>query len=118
MRFITATVLIMLLSFCACLFFPWWSIAIVAFIVTAMIRQLPLSAFFSGFLALLLLWGGLSLYISINNEHILAERVSMLILKADQPYGLIALTAFIGALVAGFASLSASFLRARQLRRN
>lgn len=110
MKFLISTLLIILLSFSACLYFPWWSIAIVAFLVSALIVQKPLTSFLSGFIALFLLWGALSFYISISNENILAHRVSVLILKADQPYLLIALTAVIGALVAGFAALAASYL--------
>lgn len=116
MKFLVTTILIMLLSFCACLFFPWWSIAIVAFLVSALVPQQPFPAFFSGFIALLILWGALSLYISINNGHILAHRVSILILKNDQPLLLILLTAVTGALIGGFASLTASFIRP-QLKR-
>ena len=111
MKFLIATLLIILLSFCACLYFPWWSIAIVAFLVSALISQKPLTSFLSGFLALFLLWGVLTFYISTANENILAHRVSVLVLKADQPYLLIALTAIIGALVAGLAALSASYIR-------
>lgn len=107
------TILIILLSFCACLYFPWWSVAIVAFVVSAFIPQRPVASFFSGFTALFVLWGVLSFWISFNNDHILAHRVSLLVLKNDNPFLLIWVTALIGALVAGFAALSASFIRPR-----
>jgi hypothetical protein len=105
------TFLTILLSFCACLYLPWWSIAIVAFVVSVLIPQRPMVSFFSGFIALFLLWGILSFWISFNNDHILAHRVSLLILKVDSPLLLILISALIGALVAGFAALSASFIR-------
>jgi hypothetical protein len=111
MKFIISLVLIALLSVAACLYLPWWSIAVVAFIVSALIPQKPGKAFITGFIALLLLWGSLSLYISSNNNHLLAHKVSMIILKTDSPYLLITATALIGALVAGFAALSGSFVR-------
>lgn len=110
MKFLTAIILIILLSFGACLYLPWWSIAIVAFVVSAFIPQKPLASFLSGFIALFILWGSLSLYISLGNENILAHRISLIILESDQPYVLIALTALLGALVAGFAALSGSFI--------
>lgn len=113
MKFIVSLLLTMLLSFVACLYLPWWSIAIVAFIVAVVIPQRPGRSFITGFLSLLLLWGGLSFWISNSNEHILAHRVSLLILKMDNPYLLILATGLIGALVAGFAALSGSFLRSR-----
>lgn len=111
MKFLLAIVLIMLLSFCACLYFPWWSIALAAFVVSAVIRQTPLVSFFSGFTALFLLWGIMSFWISNNNNDILAHRVSLLIFKSDNTFLLVLVTALIGALVAGFASLTASFIR-------
>jgi hypothetical protein len=92
-------------------FFPWWSVALVSFIVAAIIPQTPFMSFFSGFLALFLLWGILSYWISANNNHILAHRVSLLILKTDSPFLLIISSALIGALVAGFAALTASYVR-------
>ncbi|MEO8414034.1 MAG: hypothetical protein ABI472_10255 [Ginsengibacter sp.] len=111
MKFIISILLTMLLSFCACLYFPWWSIAIVAFLVAALIPETPAVSFFSGFFALFLLWGILGFWISTNNNHILAHRVSLLIFKIDNPFILILSSAVIGALVAGFAALTASYIR-------
>lgn len=111
MKFFISLILTMLLSFAACLFFPWWSIAITAFIVAALIPQKPFKAFLTGFIALFLLWGALSFWISNNNDHILAHKVSQLLLKMDNPYLLILTTALIGALVAGFSALAGSYLR-------
>ncbi len=117
MKFPVAIILIILLSFCACLYFPWLSIAIVAFIVSAVIPQTPGASFFSGFIALFLLWGILSFWISSRNNDILAHRVSQLIFKSDNPFLLIIASALIGALVAGFAALTASYIRPALLRR-
>jgi hypothetical protein len=111
MKFIISLILTILLSFAACLFLPWWSIAIAAFVVAALIPQKPFKAFLTGFIALFLLWGGLSFWMSNNNDHILAHKVSQLILKMDNPYLLILATALIGAIVAGFAALAGSYLR-------
>jgi hypothetical protein len=111
MKFFISLILTILLSFAACLFLPWWSIAIAAFVVAALIPQKPFKAFLTGFIALFLLWGGLSFWMSNNNDHILAHKVSQLILKMDNPYLLVLATAIIGALVAGFAALAGSYLR-------
>jgi hypothetical protein len=111
MKFFISLILTILLSFAACLFLPWWSIVIAAFVVAALIPQKPLKAFLTGFIALFLLWGVLSFWMSNNNDHILAHKVSQLILKMDNPYLLILATALIGALVAGFAALAGSYLR-------
>ncbi len=114
MKFIISIILIALSGFAACLYFPWWSIAIIAFIVAVLIPQKPSSSFLSGFIALFLLWGILSFWISNNNNHILAHKVSLIILKMDSPYLLMLATSLIGALVAGLASLTGSFLHKRK----
>ena len=111
MKMVISILLIALLSVAACLYLPWWLIAFVAFLVTALIPQRPLPSFLSGFIALFLLWGSLAWYLSSNNDHLLAHKLSVLMLKTDSPAALILLTALIGALVAGFAALAGSFLR-------
>ena len=111
MKLFISLILTVLLSFAACLFLPWWSIAIAAFIVAALIPQKPFKSFITAFIALFLLWGGLSFWMSNNNDHVLAHKVSQLILKMDNPYLLVLATALIGAWVAGFAALAGSYLR-------
>ena len=111
MKFSISLILTVFLSFGACLYFPWWSIAIAAFVVAALIPQRPGKAFLAGFIALFLLWGGLSFWLSSRNDHILAHKISMVVLKMDNPYYLILCCALIGGLVAGMAALTGSFLR-------
>ena len=111
MKFFISFILTILLSFALCLFLPWWSIAIAACLVAALIPQRPGKAFVTAFIALFVLWGGLSFWISNNNDHILAHKVSQVIIKMDNPVLLVLATALIGALVAGFAALTGSYLR-------
>ena len=111
MKFFFSFILTILLSFAGCLFLPWWCIAIAAFIVAALIPQKPFKSFITGFAALFLLWGGLSFWMSNNNDHVLAHKISQLILKMDSPVVLVLATALIGALVAGFAALAGSYVR-------
>lgn len=111
MKFIVSIVLIALLSVAACLYLPWWSIAVVAFLVAALIPQNPGKSFLTGFIALFLLWGSLAWFLSSNNDHILAHKVSLLMLKMDSPTVLVVVTALIGSLVAGTAALAGSYLR-------
>ena len=111
MKFFISFILTILLSFAACLFLPWWSIAIAAFLVAALIPQKPGKSFITGFAALFLLWGSLSFWMSYNNDHVLAHKMSLLVLKMDSPIMLVLVTAIIGALVAGFAALAGSYLR-------
>ncbi len=111
MKFTVSLILVAFLSFGACLYLPWWSIAIASFLVAALIPQRPGRAFLTGFIALFLLWGGLSFWLSYKNDHILAHKISVLVLKMDSPYLLILCTALIGGLVAAMAALTGSFLR-------
>lgn len=110
-KFFVSLLLVALLSFTICLYMPWWSIAIVAFVVGLIIYQKPYLSFIAGFFSLLLLWGGLAWYISAANNDILAHRIAPVILNEDAPMTLIIITALIGALTAGFAALSGSLLR-------
>lgn len=112
MKFFISFILTILLSFAACLFLPWWSIAIAAFMVAALIPQRPGRSFLTGFSGLFLLWGVLSFWMSYNNDHVLAHKVSPLVLfKIDSPLLLVLVTALVAALVGGFAALAGSYLR-------
>ena len=111
MKFTVSIILTALLSFVACLYLPWWSIAVVSFLIAIIIFQQPYVAFIAGFVSLLLLWGGLTWWISTANDDLLAHKISVLVIKADSPFLLIGLTALIGAVVAAFAALSGSLLR-------
>jgi hypothetical protein len=110
-KFLVNTLLIALLCFAGGLFFPNWIIAPIAFAVSLLIPLRPLLAFLSGFLALFLLWGGLALIANLQNEGILATRIAWLLPLSGSPHLIILVTAFVGALVAGGGSLTASFLR-------
>jgi len=110
-KFFVSVLLIALLSFIGGLFLPWWTVAVAAFLVSALIPQRPLPAFFAGFLALLLLWGGLALSIDMANNHILSAKVAGILPLNGSATALVLVTGFIGALVGGGGSLTAAFLR-------
>ena len=81
-----------------------------AFVVVALIPQRPFPAFLCGFVAVFIFWSLLSLWISSNNDHVLAHKVSLLFLKMDSPFLLILVTGLIGGVVAGLGALTASFV--------
>lgn len=110
MKFIVSILLTALLSFVCCLYLPWWSIAIAAFVVTAFIHQRAGKAFLTGFLGVFFLWATLAWYISSRNEHILAHKVSVLIIQTDNVSLLILVTALIGGIVGGLGALTGSYL--------
>ena len=60
MRFIISLLLIIVLSLAAGVWLPFWSVALVAFAVSALIPQSPWMALLCGFLAVFLTWAGLA----------------------------------------------------------
>jgi hypothetical protein len=104
-------ILIVILSYLGGLFFPWWTVAIAAFLVAVAIPLPPFRSFLNGFIAVFLLWLTLAFLADVRNDHILANRMSELILKVKSPILIGAVSAFIGGLVAGLGSLSGSYLR-------
>jgi hypothetical protein len=110
MKFFISVLLMALLSFTVCLYLPWWSIGPACFIVALVMRMKVGWAFLAGFISLFLLWFGLSWWISSNNQDILAHRISLLILKKDDPQLLMLLTALMGAIVGGLGALSGGLL--------
>ena len=110
-KFIVSTLLIALLSFVSGIFLPWWGIALAAGIVGLIVPQRPSSAFFSGFLAIFLLWGLLAWSIDYPNESILSRKIATILPLGGSTFLLILATALIGALVGGLAALSGSYLK-------
>ncbi len=110
-KFLVATLLTALLSFVCGLFFPWWSIAVAAFLVSALLQQKPLFSFLSGFIGLMLLWGGLALAIDWNNNSILSTKIAELLHLGGSSVVVLVVTAVIGALAGGGGALSGSYLR-------
>jgi len=111
MKFITSLFLMALLSFSFCIFLPWWSIAIACFVVAICIPQKNWVSFIAGFISLFLLWYGLSFWMSFQNGHILANRISKFILLQENSFLLVFITAFIGGIVGGFSALSGTLIR-------
>lgn len=117
MRFMLSFLLIAVLSYVAGLFLPWWSIAVVSFCVILFLPMAPWKSFLSGFLGVGLLWFLLAFVIDQQNLHILASRMSILFFGKPNPLFFSLLTACTGALVGGFAALSAGCLYLPQRKR-
>jgi hypothetical protein len=112
MRPTLALVLTIALAYAAGLWMPWWSAALAACLVMATLRMKPLPSFLLGFLAVFLFWGVWILTRSIANDHILAHRMSAMVVGSDNPWLLMALSAAIGGLMGGLGGLCGSlFMR-------
>jgi hypothetical protein len=114
MRFLLATLLTATLSFLAGMYTPWWSIAIVSFLVALLIQQRTAQAFLAGFTGIFLLWALLAFWIDVKNNHLLSHKIAQVFPLSGSSTLLLLLTAFVGAVVGGFAAMSASSLRPPQ----
>ncbi|MFP8489762.1 hypothetical protein ACKGJO_11800 [Gracilimonas sp. Q87] len=104
------TALIIITAFLLNLFLPWWSIAIPGLIFGYIFNKKALSSFAWGFLALFLLWGGQALYIHVANDGILSSRIAE-ILSVGSPILVVLITAILGGLVSGLATLTGSLVK-------
>lgn len=111
MKFFISLLSISILSFIVGLYTPWWGIAVVAFMVSLLISQRPGSSFLSGFMGVFLLWLMIALLINAANGSMLANRIGGMLGIGQRPVLLAFITALAGGLVAGFAALTASYLR-------
>ncbi|MEQ1677735.1 MAG: hypothetical protein ABL876_13585 [Chitinophagaceae bacterium] len=76
------------------------------------IHQKAGKAFFSGFLGVLILWAGLAWWIDIKNNGVLSKKIAAVLPLGGNSMLLILVTGIIGGLVAGFAAMTGSYLRA------
>ncbi|MBX2943855.1 MAG: hypothetical protein KF860_16085 [Cyclobacteriaceae bacterium] len=86
--------------------FPWWTMAIGAFLVSFVFSNTGFKSFLVGFISIGLLWLGLALYVDNATHSILTEKIAQLF-----PINLFVLTSLIGGLVGGFASMTGSLLK-------
>ncbi|MBS0029786.1 hypothetical protein ACTJJ0_16725 [Chitinophaga sp. 22321] len=104
--------LILIVAYVAGMVLPWWSVALVAFLVTLLMPLSPGKSFFSAFLSIFVLWMILAFYTDVRNDHLLANRMSEMILKVRSAPLMGVVSGVLGGLVAGFAASTAAFLRA------
>ncbi|MGL6022004.1 MAG: hypothetical protein ACRC0A_02735 [Chitinophagaceae bacterium] len=68
-------ILNMLLSLAMELFFSWWIIAIVSVILSFLLFSQYIPMLILSFLSIFINWGGIALYLSINNQHLLLQKM-------------------------------------------
>lgn len=110
MKFLIQVVLILVLAYILELMFPWWTIAIAAFIGGLIFNTR--ANFVAGFLGIALLWTLKALLIESSAAAPLAERVAA-VFSLSKPL-LFVVTATLGGLVGGFAAMMGSALRKRK----
>lgn len=83
----------------------------VSFVLGLLIPQKIGAAFLAGFTGIFLLWGLLAFWIDLKNNSNLSHKIAQLFPLGGSSVLLILVTAFIGALVGGFAAMSGASLR-------
>jgi hypothetical protein len=116
MKFIVAVFLSALLAFAGCLFFPWWVIAITSFLVGLLIHQRAGFAYLSAFIGVALLWAIQAFLIDSKNNHLLSTKIANVLPLGGNYILLIVVTALIGGLVGGFASMTGSYARSNRTK--
>lgn len=111
MKFLLSVILIAVLGFLSGLFLPWWGIAVAAFAGALLVPQGGGRHFLAGFIALLMLWGGIALLIDLANKSILSQKMAQLFPLGGSSTALILVTAVVGALVGGLAAWTGGSLR-------
>jgi len=109
MKTLLSFILIILLSAFAEYFGPWWMIAVVAFLVTLIVRTRR--SFFVGFLAIFIFWFSVALMRDIPNGHILSTRMADVLPLHGNYILFLIVTGIIGGLIGGVAAWSGSMFR-------
>ena len=102
---------IIMLGILAQVLFPWWSAAIVAFIVGIFVADDAKRSYFYGFGAMFLLWSACAGIQSYLNGGLISGAMSDVFMGKLSGTQLIFFTGFIGGLVGGFAAMSGTLLR-------
>lgn len=127
MKFLLRILLILALGYLASTQLPWWSVAVAGFVTGLLLsekikrrrlfgKQPPSAkAFLSGFIAVFILWSGFAWWSDFQNDSLLSEKISRLIVSEGETYIsrawiMILVTGLIGGLVGGFSTMTGNLL--------
>jgi hypothetical protein len=103
MKFLLTVLVTALLCALSAYFLPWWTVAVISFLVAVFTRQPPGRSFLAGFCGVGALWLVVALFRDIRNDHILSTRMAELFHLSG--YNMfIVVTVLVGALVGGLAA--------------
>ena len=113
MKFILSILLVGLVTYAIGIYgtLPWWSFVVTNLIIAIALPIKPLQSFIAGAIGVGALWAGLAFGIDLANNHILSTKVAQILPLGGSYIALIAVTALVGALLGGLASLTGSFVR-------
>jgi hypothetical protein len=92
---------------------PWWSIAVVCFLVSFFAGLRGGKAFLAGFLGIALFWLVAALVHDVPNEHILSTRMAVLF-KLPNYLLFILVTVVLGGLIGGLSAWAGALVRPPQ----
>ena len=104
-------ILIAILGLLAQLILPWWSLALVAFLVCLWRSRSAGQAFMFGFYGVALVWLGYALFIYAQVGGDFIGRMGELLFKVNNAVLPILVTAILGGLVGGLSGLSGFYVR-------
>ena len=104
-------ILIFVLASAVQLDLPWWSLAVVAFVVGLAIAPSAQAAFWAGFAGSVLSWLVPAAWLAYQNDGLLAHRVAQLLPLGGSPAVLVLVTGLVAGLVGGLAALAGVWLR-------
>ncbi|MEM7036331.1 MAG: hypothetical protein AAF570_05065 [Bacteroidota bacterium] len=110
--------IVVVLAFVMEQFLPWWSIAIAAGLAGVAFSGHLGRSFLGGFLGVALLWLVLALMMSAGSDSDLPAKFAQLLPGGLGPTALLLITAVVGGLVGGFASMSGDALRSGFFSKN
>jgi hypothetical protein len=103
-------IIIFILTAVSQLFAPWWMVALVPFLINAWRPATSGRAFLISFAAIAVLWFSYGLYLHVNSEGAMSDRIAEIF---SLPNGILLLvvTTIVGGLVGGFAGMAGFFLQ-------
>lgn len=105
-------VVLIVLSFVLQYFLPWWTVALACAGVGYVFQSRPWVSFLLGFAAVGMLWWGMAFWIDIQTQSVLTTKINQLL-----PLPALVLTALVGGLVGGFATLTGALAATKPRRK-
>ena len=113
MKFVVSILLVALVTYAVGVYgnLPWWSFVVTNLLIAVALPIKPVQSFVAGAVGVGALWAGLAFGIDIANNHILSTKVAQILPLGGSYIALIIVTAFVGALLGGLASLTGAYVR-------
>ena len=117
MKVIIKMMLMAGITYFALMALPWWIIAVIAFLISAILPTNDIGSFLSGFLGIGLLWLVLAWKLDIETNSILSAKIASIFPLGGDTTTLVIVTGAVGGIVGGFSSLSGNLLRKIWMKR-